>query len=99
MSSGKLIGAAILIWLIAISLLHATLNLGLFDPQKSLEAAAFRVGFIPVTCHLTCPVTDFINKQLSGNSGFEPVRFNGWPEVKEEFISGYLPATFILEPL
>jgi len=99
MSSGKLIGAAILIWLIAISFLHATLNLGLFGPHKSREAAAFRVGFIPVTCHLTCPVTDFINKQLSGNSGFEPVRFNGWPEVKEAFISGYLPATFILAPL
>jgi NitT/TauT family transport system substrate-binding protein len=36
---------------------------------------------------------------LSGESGFEPVRFQAWPEVKEAFISGYLPATFILAPL
>jgi NitT/TauT family transport system substrate-binding protein len=94
-----MVGAAILFWLIVISFLHATLNLGLFDPHKARDAAPFRVGFIPVTCHLTCPVTDFINKQLSGKSGFEPVRFQGWPEVKEAFISGYLPATFILAPL
>ena len=60
---------------------------------------AIRVGFIPVTCHLTCPVTDFINKQMTGGSEFEPVRFQGWPELKEAFISGYLPATFILAPL
>jgi NitT/TauT family transport system substrate-binding protein len=99
MSSGKLVGTAILFWLIVISFLHATLNLGLFDPHKARDATPFRVGFIPVTCHLTCPVTDFINKQLSGKSGFEPVRFQGWPEVKEAFISGYLPATFILAPL
>jgi NitT/TauT family transport system substrate-binding protein len=99
MSSGRIVGAGILFWLVLISFLHATLNLGLFDPHKASNAAPFRVGFIPVTCHLTCPVTDFINKQLSGKSGFEPVRFQGWPEVKEAFISGYLPATFILAPL
>jgi NitT/TauT family transport system substrate-binding protein len=99
MSSGKIVGAAILLWLVIISFLHATLNLGFFDPHKSSRATSFRVGFIPVTCHLTCPVTDFINKQLSGKSEFEPVRFQGFPELKEAFISGYLPATFILAPL
>ncbi len=43
-----------------------------------------------MTCHLTCPVTDFINKRLTGASEFVPVRFQGWPELKEAFISGYL---------
>jgi len=99
MSSGKAVGLTVGFWLVAISLLHATLNLGLFAPHKPAVAAPFRVGFIPVTCHLTCPVTDFINKQLTGGSEFEPVRFQGWPELKEAFISGYLPATFILAPL
>jgi NitT/TauT family transport system substrate-binding protein len=99
MSSGKKVGAAVLLWLIIIAFLHATLNLGFFDPHRGPQAAAFRVGFIPVTCHLTCPVTDFINKQLSGKSEFVPVRFQGFPELKEAFISGYLPATFILAPL
>jgi NitT/TauT family transport system substrate-binding protein len=54
---------------------------------------------LPVTCHLTCPVTDFINRQLPGGSFFEPVRFSGWPELKEAFISGHTNATFILAPL
>src|ERR1700693_4380048 len=99
MSSGKGVCLAVVLWLIVISFLHATLNLGVFAPHKSTAEAAFRVGFLPVTCHLTCPVTDFINKQLSGESGFEPIRFQAWPELKEAFISGYLPATFILAPL
>ena len=99
MSSGKVVGLVVVLWLVAISFLHATLNLGLFAPHHTAAAAPFRVGFIPVTCHLTCPVTDFINKQMTGTSEFEPVRFQGWPELKEAFIAGYLPATFILAPL
>jgi NitT/TauT family transport system substrate-binding protein len=27
------------------------------------------------------------------------VRFNGWPELKEAFLAGYLPASFILAPM
>ena len=53
----------------------------------------------PVTCHLTCPVTDFINKNMQGESLFDPVRFNGWPELKEAYLSGYTPATFLLAPM
>jgi NitT/TauT family transport system substrate-binding protein len=30
---------------------------------------------------------------------FEPVRFNGWPELKEAFLSDDLQATFILAPM
>src|SRR6516164_5246256 len=98
-SSGKILGGVVVLWLVLIAFLHAMLNLHFFEPKGSRANAPFRVGFIPVTCHLTCPVTDFINKQLSGKSGFEPVRFQGFPELKEAFISGYLPATFILAPL
>lgn len=31
--------------------------------------------------------------------GFEPVRFNGWPELKEAFLSNYTDATFLLAPM
>ncbi len=88
-------------WLIAISLLHGGLNLGLFDRSARRERrdeAPFRVGFIPVTCHLTCPVTHFINEQLMGDGIFEPIRFSGWPELKETFLANDLEATFILAP-
>ncbi len=36
---------------------------------------------------------------MTGRRPFEPVRFNGLPELKEAFLSGYMPATFILAPL
>lgn len=82
-----------------ISLLHATLNLRVFERRAGTGAKSFRVGFLPVTCHLTCPVTDFINKQTAGRSTFDPVRFHGWPELKDAYLSGYTPATFILAPM
>ncbi len=64
-----------------------------------VSTGPFRIGFLPVTCHLTCPVTDFINKQVTGHGAFEPVRFNSWPELKEAYIAGHTPATFILAPM
>jgi NitT/TauT family transport system substrate-binding protein len=94
----------LLAW-IAVAALHARLNLGL-DPaalfNRSNQAqgtAQFRVGFLPVTCHLTCPVTDWINRNSRGKGFYEPVRFSGFPEIKESLISGYLPATFMLAPM
>ncbi len=90
-------------WLAVISLLHATLNWHAFDRSSALANSPagerFRVGFLPVTCHLTCPVADFINKNQTGASFFDPVRFNGWAELKEAFLANYLPASFILAPM
>ncbi|MEW6734452.1 MAG: ABC transporter substrate-binding protein [Acidobacteriota bacterium] len=37
--------------------------------------------------------------KTSGEGFFEPVRFSGFPELKEAFASGYLPATFMLAPM
>src|SRR5580765_4614891 len=91
-----------LIWIVVVSVLHATLNLHvrLFGAKKEeVGQEKFHVGFLPVTCHLTCPVTDFINKSLEGDSFFAPVRFSGFPELKEAYLAGYLPATFILAPM
>ena len=36
---------------------------------------------------------------MSGAGFYEPVRFSGWPEIKESIVSGHLPATFLLAPL
>src|SRR5260370_30056808 len=36
---------------------------------------------------------------MRGGVLLERVRFNGWPELKEAFLSGYMPATFILAPM
>jgi NitT/TauT family transport system substrate-binding protein len=87
-----------LLWIGTVTALHLWLNLGLFDPRLQGDDR-FRVGFLPVTCHLTCPVTHFINENMTGDGIFEPKRFNGWAELKEAFLSGYLEATFILAPM
>lgn len=88
-------------WLFIITLLHSALNLRAFDRPPAHAAAhpTYHLGFLPVTCHLTCPVADYINRQQTGVGIFEPVRFNGWPELKEAYLSGYTPATFILAPM
>src|SRR5262245_10656184 len=90
------------LWIATIAVLHGWLNLHI-NPFGTAKAAGaqekFRVGFIPVTCHLTCPVTDFIKKSIEGESFYQPIRFNGFPELKEAFLAGYMPATFILAPL
>ncbi len=101
MSLKRTVLLAAVAWLALITALHAGLNLRLrwFSPRQASQAEKFRVGFIPVTCHLTCPVTDFINKATEGENFYEPIRFNGFPELKEAFLSDYVPATFILAPL
>jgi NitT/TauT family transport system substrate-binding protein len=89
-------------WFGAVSLLHGGLNLGLFDRASGgglHGEMPFRVDFIAVTCHFTCPVTHFINDQMSGGGLSEPARFCGWPELKETFLANVLEATFILAPL
>jgi NitT/TauT family transport system substrate-binding protein len=69
-----------------LSVLHVYLNIG-FDKfrwdSSRREANSQRVGFLPVTWHLTCPVTDWIKKNMDGKGLYEPVRFNGFPELKE----------------
>ncbi|HEX8912440.1 MAG TPA: ABC transporter substrate-binding protein [Humisphaera sp.] len=103
-----------LLWVGAITALHLTINLHAFDSADAATTGGsgtggaggggtggprFKVGYIPVTCHLTCPVTNFINKAETGQGTFEPMRFNGFAEIKEMFLSKRLEATFILAPL
>jgi len=57
-----------------------------------------RVGFLPVTCHLTCPVTDFASK-TSPSTRFESQRFTDFPTVVETIKSGRLDASFMIAPL
>jgi NitT/TauT family transport system substrate-binding protein len=36
---------------------------------------------------------------MTGDGIFEPVRFNGWPELKEAFLARHTEASFILAPM
>lgn len=67
--------------------------------QESAEAReVLKVGFLPVTCHLTCPVTDYATKTSHGTR-FESQRFTDFPTVVETVKSGRLDATFMIAPL
>ena len=100
MSLRKSLTVTSLVWVAAISAAHVAMNL----PKPSTwfvkeSERKMKIGFLPVTCHLTCPVTDFIDTQVEGQGAFEPVKFSGFPELKESFLSGDLRATFILAPM
>ena len=102
MSDRMKVSVAVIGWLAIVSFLHLWLNLGLLESGTSPQDQAktrFHVGFLPVTCHLTCPVTHFINETSAGDGFFKPIRFSSWPELKESFLSGHLQATFILAPM
>ncbi len=100
MTLGRTVLIFAVVWVSAISLLHRQLNATPDSKGSSTSGEAkLQVGFIPVTCHLTCPVTDFINKSMTGKSTFRPLRFSGFPELKEALISGHIEAGFILAPL
>jgi len=63
------------------------------------EKRKFAVAYIPVTCHLACPVTDYISKFSEAGEIFLPKMFQGFPEIKEALISNKVQAAFIVAPL
>lgn len=78
-----------------------------FKPwQRRTEQAAtanktrqeLTVGFLPVTCHLTCPVTDFASR-TSTATRFVSQRFTDFPTVVESIKGDRLKATFMIVPL
>lgn len=56
------------------------------------------VGYLPVTCHLTCPVTDFASSR-NPNYRFLSQRFTDFPTMAESFKSGKLKAAFFIAPM
>jgi NitT/TauT family transport system substrate-binding protein len=66
--------------------------------QATAQRETLAVGYLPVTCHLTCPVTDFATR-TSASTRFESQRFTDFPTVVETVKSGRLDATFMIAPL
>ncbi|MDB4959522.1 MAG: ssuA [Myxococcales bacterium] len=65
----------------------------------SIAEAELAVGYLPVTCHLTCPVTDFATKTTTTSTRFVSQRFTDFPTVVESLKARKIDATFILAPL
>src|ERR1700683_3607598 len=89
-------------WLVLISGLHAYLNVNwgaILNEYRPPARRKITVAYIPVTCQLTCPVTDYISKLSEHGEFFLPRLFQGFPEIKEALISNKVQAAFIVAPL
>ena len=89
-------------WLVLISSLHAYLNVNwaaVLNDYRPVAKRRISVAYIPVTCQLTCPVTDYISKLSDSGEIFLPRLFQGFPEIKEALISNRMQAAFIVAPL
>ena len=94
-------GKKVLIIFGCLGLIIALLGWHRYERAKKPMLAAektLNVGFLPVTCHLTCPVTDFATKS-SRRYRFVSQRFTDFATVTEAFKAGALKATFFVAPL
>jgi NitT/TauT family transport system substrate-binding protein len=101
-SLGTKVLAGAVAWMIVVSGLHGWLNVNWDAVLNSYRPAAKRkiiVGYIPVTCQLTCPVTDYISKYSESGEMFLPRMFQGFPELKEALIANKIQAAFIVAPM
>jgi NitT/TauT family transport system substrate-binding protein len=57
------------------------------------------VGFLPVTCHLTCPVTDYASKTSKTSTNFNSRVFSDFPTVVSALEAKQIQATFMIVPL
>jgi NitT/TauT family transport system substrate-binding protein len=57
------------------------------------------VGFLPVTCHLTCPVTDYASKTTETSTNFNSRVFSDFPTVVNALEAKQIQATFMIVPL
>lgn len=60
---------------------------------------ALTIGYLPVTCHLTCPVTDFASRTTASNTNFNSQRFTDFPTVVDALKAKQIMATFMIAPL
>jgi len=63
------------------------------------DRGSLTVAFIPVTCHLTCPVTDYASKTSTTGTSFDAMRFSEFPTIVEAMKAKSLLAGFLTVPL
>ena len=87
--------SAVVRWALGAVLLTAMLGIVREKPWRATPQGvndvreALAVGFLPVTCHLTCPVTAYTS-ETSRSTRFDSQRFTDFPTVVETIKSGRL---------
>ena len=98
----KRILLGLLAWTVLVTALHLRLNVIWSEVLNELLPPGKRklnVAYIPVTCHLACPVTDFITRHSLDGHLFIPKMFQGFPEIKEALIANRMQAGFLVAPM
>ena len=93
---------AVAVWTIALTAAHLALNVNwssIVNDRLPPEKRKLNVAYIPVTCHLTCPVTDFISQYSLDGNLFIPRMFQGFPEIKEALIADRMQVGFMVAPM
>jgi NitT/TauT family transport system substrate-binding protein len=101
--------SSIVRWILGFVVFLAVVSLLRFRPWQGNAAKreatdlaeqrqVLKVAFLPVTCHLTCPVTDFATK-ASKSTRFESQRFTDFPTMAESIKAGRIEAAFMIAPL
>lgn len=68
-------------------------------PEVAGQTQTLEVAFLPVTCHLTCPVTDYASKTSTTGTRFDALRFTEFPPIVEALKTKKLLAGFLTVPL
>ena len=107
LSAGKLITGVVLI-IIVLGLLrykpwsnNGSTNVRdvVHEGPNNAAKRELTVGYLPVTCHLTCPVTDFASKTTETNTNFNSRVFTDFPTVVSALEAKQVQATFMIVPL
>jgi NitT/TauT family transport system substrate-binding protein len=69
------------------------------EGSNSKALRELTVAYLPVTCHLTCPVTDFASKTTHTNTNFNSRLFSDFPTVVSALEAKQVQAAFMIVPL
>ncbi|MCA1582288.1 MAG: ABC transporter substrate-binding protein [Acidobacteria bacterium] len=99
---GRRLAVGALLWTAALTGAHMALNVdwsSIVNQRLPPSQRKLNVAYIPVTCHLACPVTDFISRYSLAGNLFIPRMFQGFPEIKEALISNRMQVGFMVAPM
>ena len=94
--------AGVFLWTAGITAAHLSSNFdwsAAFNDRLPSAKRKLNVAYVPVTCHLACPVTDFISRFSLDGTLFIPRMFQGFPEIKEALISNRMQVGFMVAPM
>src|SRR5579859_6330863 len=96
---------SVLIVIVALAVL-ALLRFKPWQPDPNLHKGpldnarqSLTVAYVPVTCHLTCPVTDYATHTTTTGTRFDALRFTEFPTIVDALRGKRLEAAFLTVPL